>query len=246
MPLNVARALSVIVPVHEKDLVSMWEKQWNTRMLYNAYLPFNYSYVLDSHVFPCHKDSYSLLFSLFSKSDADVSVSNRVAGRLCLSGGGVLSKWGYRSHAYWTAVYREMNRRRTYDDQAGMRYVYLEKKSHPWKFRWLSSNWFWASHGINEKGRFVGSAKCYRSSVVATGPIKWIHGTPDQCELMNGPNDRYVYKKRCYYWRQKCNMTQPGPLVVFSKGDMETLVSPYGAPPLEWDKDKAADGLFWN
>lgn len=224
----------------------MWEKQWNTRMLYNAYLPFNYSYVLDSHVFPCHKDSYSLLFSLFSQSDIDIAVSNRVAGRLCLSGGGVLSKWGYRSHAYWTAVYREMNRRRTYDDQAGMRYVYLGKKSHPWKFRWLSSNWFWASHGINEKGRFVGSAKCYRSSVVATGPIKWIHGTPDQCELMNGPNDRYAYKKRCYYWRQKCNMTQPGPLVVFSKGDMETLVSPYGAPPLEWDKDKAADGLFWN
>ena len=124
--------------------------------------------------------------------------------------------------------------------------MYLNAKNHTWKFHWMSSNWFWASHGINEKGKFVGNAKCYRSSVVATGPIKWIHGTPSQCELMNGANDRYAYKKRCYYWRQNCNMTQPGPLVVFSKEEMQALVSPYGAPPLDWGMDKATDSLFWD
>ena len=176
----------------------------------------------------------------------DIAASNRVAGSLCVTGGGILSKWGNRSHSYWTTVYRTMNQRNTLDDQTGMRYVHLTVKKHPWKFRWMSSNWFWASHGINESGKFVGNAKCYRSSVVATGPIKWIHGPPSQCELMNGPNNSYAYKERCYYWRQNCNMTEPGPLVVFSKKDMDSLVAPYKAPPLEWNKSKAADSLFWD
>ena len=234
------------MPVHKNDLANTTAKQWNTRMLYNGYLPFNYSFILDSHVFPCYKDSYSRIFSLFSQSDADIAVSNRVAGRLAMSGGGVLSKWGHKSHAYWMEVYRAMMLRRSHEDQSAMLLVYLSSRNHPWKLRWLSSNWFWASHGITERGEFIGSATCYRSSVVATGPIKWIHGPPSQCDLMNGPNNSYAYKKRCYFWRHNCNLTKSGPLAVFSREELRSLVFPYRVPELEWMKNKTADALFWD
>lgn len=189
-------------------------------------------------MFPCYKDSYSRIFSLFSQSDADIAVSNRVAGRLAMSGGGVLSKWGHKSHAYWMEVYRAMLLRRSHEDQSAMLRVYLSSRNYPWKLRWLSSNWFWASHGITERGEFIGSATCYRSSVVATGPIKWIHGPPSQCDLMNGPKNSYAYKKRCYYWRQDCSLTKSGPLAVFSREELRSLVFPYRVPPLEWGKTR--------
>ena len=53
VPLSTAQYLSVIVPVAPEDVVDTSEKQWLTRVLYNAYLPFNYSFILDTHVFPC-------------------------------------------------------------------------------------------------------------------------------------------------------------------------------------------------
>ena len=198
VPLSTAQYLSVIVPVAPEDVVDTSEKQWLTRVLYNAYLPFNYSYILDTHVFPCYNDSYSRIFSLFKESDADVSASCRVGGVLLLSGGAVLSKWGEASHEYWKSVYKWMLERMWFDDQRPM--LIYSKNTSFWKYRWLSSNWFFANHGINEKGIFSGPSKCYRSSVIVTGPVMWVHGGPGECMIMNGQNNSVAFKKRVYFW----------------------------------------------
>lgn len=66
IPGSVAYYLDVIVPVHNQDVMNTTLKQWRTRMLYNAYLPFNYSYIIDSHVFPCDKKAVREVLSLFA------------------------------------------------------------------------------------------------------------------------------------------------------------------------------------
>ena len=183
VPLTIAQLITIIVPVASSDVLNTPNKQWQTRMLYNAYLPFNYSYILDTHVFPCYNDSYSKVFSLFSESGVDVSASSRDGDRVYVSGGAVLSKWGAPSHSFWKEVYQRMLVCNGCDDQSAIQYVIERNQTHQWTYRWLSSNWFWASIGITEEGFFLGSARCYRSSVIATGPIMWIHGDPGECGL---------------------------------------------------------------
>ena len=243
VPLSTAQYLSVIVPVAPEDVVDTSEKQWLTRVLYNAYLPFNYSYILDTHVFPCYNDSYSRIFSLFKESDADVSASCRVGGVLLLSGGAVLSKWGEASHEYWKSVYKWMLERMWFDDQRPM--LIYSKNTSFWKYRWLSSNWFFANHGINENGIFSGPSRCYRSSVIVTGPVMWIHGGPGECALMNGQNNSNAYKKRVYFLSGECEMKKNGPMVVFTKEHLDELVSPQKSPLLDWNITRDATSLFW-
>lgn len=218
--------------------------RWQTRVLYNAYLPFNYSFIIDTHVFPCYNDSYSKLFSLFAQSEVDVSASNREGDRLFVSGGGVLSKWGPKSRAFWRRAFKHMRNRIT-DDQAAIFFNVKHSDNPVWKYRWLSSNWFWASHGISKKGLFIGSAKCYRSSIIATGPIKWIHGSPHQCTTMNGKNDEYVHMKRVFFVQRSCNTTIHGPTVAFSKKQLQEMAAPYRATSLKWNVKHDSDSLFW-
>ena len=244
VPYSVAQFLTVIVPISLRDVPKQVNFRWQTRVLYNAYLPFHYNFILDTHVFPCHNDSYSKLFSLFMKSGVDVSASNREGDRLFVSGGGVLSKWGPKSHAFWKKAYKLMDSR-AIDDQSAIYSVVKFTKRPVWKYRWLSSNWFWASHGINEKGLFVGSAKCYRSSVIATGPIKWIHGAPTHCIIMNGKNDEYVHRKRVFFLRRLCNTSASGPNAVFSKKRLEMMAAPFRATHLDWSVKHSSSSLFW-
>ena len=215
-------------------------------MLYNAYPPFKNNYIIDSHVFPCFKDSYSKLFSLFSKSDVDVSASCRIVPVVNLSGGAVLSRMGLPSNLYWKEVYKWMCEHNCNDDQTPMFITSRKHSNQPWKYRWLSSNWFWASHGMTENGQFIGSAQCYRSSILVTGPIMWIHGDPSQCQLMNGENNSIALKTRSYFVRVKCNMTERGPRAVLSEREMDELVFPYRSPHLNWNITKNPYSLFWD
>ena len=131
------------------------------------------------------------------------------------------------------------------DDQTAMTYSLPKFNKSALVFKWLSSNFFWASHGIKKNGEFYGPGNCYRSSIIATGPIHWIHGDPSQCVVMNGKNNEHAYKKRVYYLRSSCNLTTPGPSAVFSNEELQRLVSPYNSTNLDWNRNLDSDSLFW-
>ena len=185
VPSTTARMIDIIVPIHSSDVIQTNQKQWLTRVLYNAYLPFNYSFITDTHVFPCDNRSYLDIFDLYEKSNVDISFSCRVNFGPLASGGAVLSKWGRGSHQFWIRTYKLQNKTQTYDDQGPMLNTVRQYPNKLFSFKWLSSNYFYASHGITEKGKFSGPAKCYRSSIVVTCPLRWIHGSPSECEIMN-------------------------------------------------------------
>ena len=245
MPSSVVRYITVIVPVHPNDLVYS-VKQWYTRVLYNAYLPFYYSYILDTHVFPCYNNSYSEIFRLFKESNVDISISNRINRGGAVSGAAVLSKWGPRSGNFWIACSEQMLKSGNYDDQRTFRIV-MARLRNTLSYRQLSSNWFYASHGITDKGVFYGSGRCYRSSIVITGPIRWIHGSPTECPLMNGKNNELAYKYRAYFICGKCRCNKKGPLVATSANQLKSFAYPNKPPSLLWNKDnyRNSDSLYW-
>lgn len=245
--MSTARYLTVVIPIAQEDVFQTSKKfkqQFLTRVLYNAYLPFEYSFILDTHVYPCYNDSYSKIFSLFKESNTDIAASNRVGNFLQVFGAAVLSKWGAASHLYWKEVYYWMLHNKWLCDQKPMR-IHASKAS-IWKYRWLSSNWVFASHGIDANGKFEGYAGCYRSSVIATGPIMWIHGSPEECQLMNGHNNQLSFKNRTYFKSGSCNMPRNGPMVVEYLEDLRKLVAPQKPPILlNWHKKRDALALFW-
>ena len=246
MPSSVVRYITVIVPVHPNDLIHR-KNQWYTRVLYNAYLPFYYSYILDTHVFPCYNNSYSEIFRLFKESNVDISISNRINRGGAVSGAAVLSKWGPRSGNFWVACAKHMLRTRRYDDQRAFQEV-MARLRNTLTYRQLSSNWFYASHGITEKGIFSGPGRCYRSSIVITGPIRWIHGSPTECPLMNGKNNELAYKYRAYFICRKCECAKKGPLVATSANQLKSFAYPNIPPRLMWEKNPSHDStsLFWS
>lgn len=247
IPVAVSQYLNIIVPIHMKDVVNTTQKQWRTRMLYNAYLPYNYSFIIDSHVFPCDAKAPREILDLFESSQVDISFSNRENTPNRVSGGAVLSHWSEGSFKFWQKVYNIMQNRKSFDDQGPMKVVIESEWRKNYSFKWLSSNWFFASHGITENGEFVGSARCYRSSVVVTGPLRWIHGSLDQCKIMNGPNNEYIYKPRCFFHRRNCNTTGGSSHPVFSESQLKREAFPYSSPELYWSTSsgKNSTSLFW-
>ena len=165
VPESTAKSVDVIVPIHDNDVVPTSQKQWFTRVLYNAYLPFNYSFITDTHVFPCDNKSYSDILTKFKHSDVDISFSSRVNFKHA-SGGAILSKFGKGSFLFWKLTYENQVSRNWYDDQNPMTLIMNTYRSKLFKFEWLSSNYFYASHGIAENGVFSGPSLCYRSSIV--------------------------------------------------------------------------------
>lgn len=247
VPLSVASFLDVIVPIHNADVMNTTQKQWRTRMLYNAYLPFNYSFIIDSHVFPCDKTAAHDILSLFEKSGVDISFSNRVNQYSLVSGGGVLSRWSEGSFLFWKNCYKIMILKNKVDDQGPMRLTVQSDWRKHYKFKWLSSNWMFASHGITEKGIFSGPGRCYRSSVIVTGPVRWIHGSESECPIMNGKNNEIVNRPRCYFKKGKCNTTGIGIFPVFSEAQLKKTVYPATIPKLRWEICSAFSktSLFW-
>ena len=245
---STANLIDIIVPIHIEDVLNTKEKQWWTRVLYNAYLPFNYSFITDTHVYPCDNRSYSDIFSKFKKSNIDISYSCRVNRGPYASGGAVLSKWGKGSHEFWIRTYKYQVQKHIFDDQSPMMYTLKNYRNKLFTFRWLSSNYFYASHGITEKGVFSGPARCYRSSIVVTGPLRWIHGRPYECEIMNGQNRELIYKPRAWFLSGECNTTARGTKVITSKLEMSKAAYPYAAPELDWKVDynkKPSSDLYW-
>ena len=142
--------------------------------------------------------------------------------------------------------YKQMLKSGNYDDQRTFRIV-MARLRHTLTYRQLSSNWFYASHGITDKGIFRGPGRCYRSSIVVTGPIRWIHGSPTECPLMNGQNNELAYKYRAYFICHKCECAQKGPLVATSAKQLQSYVGRHNIPKLLWEKDKYrdSDSLYW-
>ena len=244
VPAETASVLSVIIPVYRRDIIPI-KHQWYTRMVYNAYLPFQLSFILDTHVFPCDANAYRDIFNLFRNSSVDISVSNRMNTH-SFSGGAVLSRKGPGSFRFWKGIAKSMRRKGTYDDQWGLRTALRGHRSY-FNYRRLSSNFFYASHGITKDGAFNGLGRCYRSSIVVTGPVRWIHGKQKECAIMNGPNYEHAYKIRAYFKRGRCKTRQEGPTVVFSDAEMKAYAAPAKPPRLLWANisGRPATGLFW-
>ena len=206
------------------------------------------------HVFPCYNTSYRQIFKLFKKSNTDISLSNRMNVQ-DVSTAATLSKWGPRSFDYWMRCLKYMKKNRYYDDQ-GAATVTLRNRT-GYTFKQLSSNWFFASHGISRNGIFRGDEKCYRSSIVVTGPVQWIHvgipnkfidGVIDQCKIMNGNNDEYINQPRVFFLCGKCNCTERGPKVITSKEQLQYSVGNITIPKLEWEVDNVrrnSNSLYW-
>lgn len=134
-----------------------------------------------------------------------------------------------------------------YDDQGPMLLTLRSNWSKKYKFRWLSSNWFFASHGITEEGVFSGPGRCYRSSVIVTGPVRWVHGHFDDCSMMNGKQNEFAFRPRCYFKSGYCNTTKTGYFPLFSEKELKQTVYPYTLPDLRWAKMVTHDStsLFW-
>ena len=247
VPESTAKSVDVIVPIHDNDVVPTSQKQWFTRVLYNAYLPFNYSFITDTHVFPCDNKSYSDILTKFKHSNIDISFSSRVNRGNYASGGAILSKFGKGSFLFWKLSYQYQVKKNIYDDQTPMTITMKTYRNKLFKFEWLSSNYFYASHGIKEDGVFSGPSLCYRSSIVVTGPIRWVHGKPSECELMNGKNRELVDQYRVYFTKGICNTTCTQTKVITSESELNKAVYPYKAPKLKWDHDENRSGysLFW-
>ena len=247
VPESTAKSVDVIVPIHDNDVVPTSKKQWFTRVLYNAYLPFNYSFITDTHVFPCDNKSYSDILTKFKHSDVDISFSSRVNRGNYASGGAILSKFGKGSFQFWKLTYQYQVKKNIYDDQTPMTITMKTYRNKLFKFEWLSSNYFYASHGIKEDGVFSGPSLCYRSSIVVTGPIRWVHGAPSECELMNGKNRELVDQYRVYFSKGRCETNYNGTTVITSESELNKAVHPYKAPKLKWDHDENRSGysLFW-
>lgn len=247
VPLSVASFLDVIVPIHNEDVMNTTDKQWRTRVLCNAYLPFNYSFIIDSHVFPCDKTAAHDLFVLFEQSGVDISFSNRVNLKGYVSGGGVLSHWSEGSFQFWKSCYEIMIIKNKVDDQGPMKLAVQSDWKKHYKFKWLSSNWMFASHGITEKGIFAGQGRCYRSSVIVTGPVRWIHGSESECRVMNGKNNEITNRPRCYFHKRNCNTTGIGTFPVFSEAELKKNAHPAEIPKLLWEICSTFNktSLFW-
>ena len=134
------------------------------------------------------------------------------------------------------------------DDQGGMIPIRsFFNRFHLFNFKWLSSNWFFASNGVNQNGVFMGSSRCYRSSLVVNGPIRFVHGTPDDCTLMNGPSNQFINRSRIYYFRGTCSCTEEVKNVLFEVNELKKRVCSVTIPDFRWNEFSSypSRDLFW-
>ena len=237
--------VDVIYRIHPDDIFR--GKQWKTRVLYNAYPPFRLNFVLDTHVFPCDKLAVKELFDRFNNTDVDISFGNRQNKRKTIMGAAALFRAGPQSHFFWKAAYNYMKSNSRADDQNGMSEALAHLKKNRFTFRWLSFNWAFASHGVLPNGRFKGSGKCYRSSVPVNGPVRFIHGNPGQCVLMNGVNNEHVFTQRCYFSSGRCNTNMKKEAVALSETQFKEFTYPAKAANLHWQvfNTYSPTDIFW-
>ena len=237
--------------IHHEDIPSFSNPrtgQFVTRMLYNAFPPFYLNYVLDTHVFPCDSKATSEIFDRFENSDVDISISSRMRGRR-MSGGAVLYRSNSNTFRLFMEIYQTMMELNITCDQRGLYKVFGKYSRKPfYKFQWLSSNWFYASHGIDENGNFVGKSRCYRSSVPVNGLIRFIHGSPNECELMNGKNNSLANVQRVWFSPGTCKTNRTVIGVACSENEIIQFTGNIQHPIINWNNYALAskEDLFWN
>lgn len=250
LPRELFRMVDVVVPIAPEDLIPFsGQNQFTTRMIYNAFPPFETSLVLDTHTNWCAGGDPEEAFSLFRASDVDLAFSTRVVNRWVTSGFAVLYRYNARTFDYWQRVTKFNRHYRIHgDDQYGMRVIATDLlRRNQLRFRWLSNNWFYALHGVNQRGEFIGSADCYRASVLVNGRIRFIHaGIYGQCELMNRGSSKQ--RVRAQFAPGSCAFSKRSvPQLVFSQKKMEELVRPFSPPRYNWTllEQEDPDALFW-
>lgn len=186
------------------------------------------------------------LFERFNATDVDISFGNRQNKRLAVMGAAALFRAGKGSHFFWKTAYQFMRRFKTEDDQRCMKTT-LAVSHGGFKFRWLSFNWAFASHGVLPSGVFRGSGRCYRVSLPVNGPVRFIHGSPEQCKLINGANGEHAFKQRCYFAPSECSTTMRNFTIAFGETQLREFTSPLPSPNLYWDMfgGFSPTSLFW-
>ena len=252
MPRALFKSVDFLIPISPDDLLpDLKSTQFTTRMIYNRFPPFLYTLVLDAHTCWCSPQDGEEVFTLFKASDVDLAFSTRVLNKWTTSGFAVIYKYNQATFDYWTRIVQDNMRTGFHsDDQFPMREIAKKMvEENALKFRWLSNNWFFAPHGVTEKGEFFGEGDCYRSSVLINGRVRFIHGGGDrECLLANGEDMKDATKLRVHFSPDKCSFSHPAePQMVFSQEQMESLVSPYKAPPIDWHllDGEDPDALFW-
>ena len=178
-------------------------------------------------------------------SGVDIAYSTRELNKWVMSGFAVLVRNTPTTFNLWRMV-NDFHTKINYhtDDQYGIHYMTkVFREEGLLTFRWLSNNWFFASHGVNEEGLFGGSSRAYRSSVLVNGKVRFIH-TRDRrtCPMVNGEHGELTTKLRTFYIDQKGKWT-----AVFSQAEMKALVGEYKAPMFDWNvlDDNDRKSLFW-
>ena len=237
--------IDVVYRIHHDDVPP--GTQWRTRVLYNAYPPFRLNFVLDTHVFPCDKLAVKELFDQFDKTDVDISFGNRQNKQVTVMGAAALFRAGKGSHFFWKAAYNYMKSVRFADDQNGMGAALKHLKNNRFTFRWLSFNWAFASHGVLSNGVFKGSGKCYRASLPVNGPVRFIHGSPGECILMNGVHNELINQQRCYFTIGTCLTTMNRTTVALNESQFIEYTYPAKAANLHWDefREYSPTDIFW-
>ena len=125
LPRELFRMVDVVVPIAPEDLIPFsGQNQFTTRMIYNAFPPFQTSLVLDTHTNWCSGGDPEEAFALFRASDVDLAFSTRVVNRWVTSGFAVLYRYNARTFDYWQRVTKFNNHYRIHgDDQYGMRVI---------------------------------------------------------------------------------------------------------------------------
>ena len=240
--------VDVVYRIHPRDLGGRCGKQWATRMLYNAYPPFNVSFAIDSHVAPCNAAAPNEILDLFEKSDVDLSMGNRRNYPGFIMGAGALFRANEKMRQFWYASYRAMVRQGNMDDQWAIVHM-LKRRERDWNisFRSLSFNWLFAAHGVNNKGAFFGRGRCYRVSIPVTGRVRFANGGVSFCKVMNGEHDEYVDKLRAYFLSGYCRTKGHDFHLVYSEEELKRMTSPIPYPNLQWStfQNFSKDGLFW-
>ena len=246
VPLELEGYVDVIYYIHASDVYP--GSQWYTRVLYNAYPPFRLNFVLDTHVWPCDQLAAKELFDQVDASDVDISFGNRRNSHRSVMGAAALFRSNPATYFFWRHAYLYMRKHRISDDQNGMLHV-LDRyeKKHIFKFRWLSFNWAFASHGVKANGVFRGSGHCYRVSLPVNGPVRFIHGEPTECELINGPHREFINRQRCYFCPSKCATKGRKITVAFNETQLKELTSPMPAANLHWSMfaEYSRTDIFW-
>ncbi|KAK8828881.1 hypothetical protein WA538_000884 [Blastocystis sp. DL] len=247
-PQKLLDTVDILYQINEKDEDRHCGKQWRTRALYNAYPPFNISFVVDAQVYPCDAAAPNEILDLFDKSGVDLSMGNRKTRPGNIMGAGALIRASERMRQFWIETFKLMVRAHVTDDQWAIMSTRNRKgKQLNVSFRSLSFNWLFASHGVDNKGNFFGNGVCFRVSIPVTGRVRFANDNTYYCTFMNGKHNEYIHKTRAFYESRHCQTNGRGLRLAFSETEMTNLTSPYSSPPLQWEvfRNYSKTDLFW-